>query len=142
MTGTTTNEPQHDSELPDVQPAVAEQGAPQSTHISNRLPFGFAKRFGVLVEGTAEQLTLIHKEGVRGDVIMEAQRFLSAPFRLEVVNDDEFDRRLGLAYRVTAQKPWKWWKVWAMKWTWPAWPIPSRKRKTCWSRRAMRRSFA
>lgn len=99
MTGTTTNEPQQDSELPDVQPAVAEQGAPQSTHISNRLPFGFAKRFGVLVEGTAEQLTLIHKEGVRGDVIMEAQRFLSAPFRLEVVNDDEFDRRLGLAYQ-------------------------------------------
>lgn len=70
-----------------------------STNIGTRLPFGFAKRFGVLIEGTQENLQVLHKEGIEASVIMEVQRFLSAPFALQTINDDEFNRRLGLAYQ-------------------------------------------
>jgi len=102
MTGAISSE----LEQPDViteagseQSSQAETTAQHSTNIGTRLPFGFAKRFGVIVEGASDQLVLVHKEGIRGDVVMEAQRFLASPFRLEVVSDDEFDRRLGLAYQ-------------------------------------------
>ncbi|MFY9179562.1 MAG: type II secretion system ATPase GspE [Venatoribacter sp.] len=70
-----------------------------STGLTTRLPFGFAKRFGVLIEGTQESIQLFHKEGVSAQVIMEVQRFLASSFRLQVVSDDEFNRRLGLAYQ-------------------------------------------
>lgn len=70
-----------------------------STGLSTRLPFGFAKRFGVLVEGTQENIQLLHKEGVSASVIMEVQRFLAAPFRMQAISNDEFERRLGMAYQ-------------------------------------------
>lgn len=69
------------------------------THLTTRLPFGFAKRFGVLVEGMKDNLHVLHKEGLEAAVIMEIQRFLGAPFQLHIVGDDEFNRRLGLAYQ-------------------------------------------
>lgn len=71
----------------------------QSTNLNTRLPFGYAKRFGVLIEGKADQLLLLHREGVQAGVIMEVQRFLSAPFRLQAISNDEFERRMGLAYQ-------------------------------------------
>merc|ERR1711879_822010 len=70
-----------------------------SSNCATRLPFGFAKRFGVLVEGTHDQLNVLHREGVSAAAIMEVQRFLGASFRLEAIASDEFDRRLGLAYQ-------------------------------------------
>lgn len=70
-----------------------------STGLSTRLPFGFAKRFGVLIEGTQENVQLLHKEGVSASVIMEVQRFLAAPFRMQAISNDEFERRLGMAYQ-------------------------------------------
>lgn len=70
-----------------------------STGLSTRLPFGFAKRFGVLIEGTQENVQLLHKEGVSASVIMEVQRFLAAPFRMQTISNDEFERRLGMAYQ-------------------------------------------
>ncbi len=70
-----------------------------STSLSTRLPFGFAKRFGVLVEGTQENVQLLHKEGVAASVIMEVQRFLATPFRMQAISNDEFERRLGMAYQ-------------------------------------------
>lgn len=69
------------------------------THLATRLPFSFAKRFGVLVEGTQENVQVFHKEGIEAAVLMEIQRFLATPFQLQVVNNDEFNRRLGLAYQ-------------------------------------------
>ena len=38
----------------------------QSTNLNTRLPFGYAKRFGVLIEGKADQLLLLHREGGAG----------------------------------------------------------------------------
>lgn len=70
-----------------------------STNLNTRLPFGFAKRFGVLIEGTQENVQLLHKEGIAASVIMEVQRFLSAPFRMQAISNDEFERRLGMVYQ-------------------------------------------
>lgn len=64
-----------------------------------QLPYSFARRFGVVVEGRGQQLTLVHKEGLSAVALMEVQRHLGHAFRLEAVNSDEFDRRLGLAYQ-------------------------------------------
>ncbi|WP_308428492.1 type II secretion system ATPase GspE [Bacterioplanes sanyensis] len=77
------------------QPADAIAG-PQR---EQRLPYSFARRFGVIVEGRDEQLTLVHKEGLSAAALMEVQRHLGRQFRLETVDSDEFDRRLGLAYQ-------------------------------------------
>lgn len=77
------------------------QSSPSSgaTSLQTRLPFGFAKRFGVVVEGRADQLVLLHKEGLHATILMEVQRYLTQPFRMELVGNDEFERRLGLAYQ-------------------------------------------
>ncbi|ASP39804.1 type II secretion system protein GspE [Bacterioplanes sanyensis] len=64
-----------------------------------QLPYSFARRFGVVVEGRDQQLTLVHKEGMSAVALMEVQRHLGHAFRLEAVSNDEFDRRLGLAYQ-------------------------------------------
>ena len=69
------------------------------TDLATRLPFSFAKRFGVLIEGTQEPLQVYHREGIEASVLMEVQRFLSRSFDLKIVNDEEFNRRLGLAYQ-------------------------------------------
>ncbi|MCA6064124.1 type II secretion system ATPase GspE [Thalassolituus marinus] len=70
-----------------------------ASSLATRLPFGFAKRYGVLVEGSGELLRVLHKDGLNAQVVLEIQRFLSAPFRMEAVSSDEFERRLGLAYQ-------------------------------------------
>lgn len=70
-----------------------------ATGLATRLPFGFAKRFGVLVEGKPDALRVIYREPLNPTAVVEVQRFLSMPFRLEAVTDDEFERRLGLAYQ-------------------------------------------
>jgi general secretion pathway protein E len=70
-----------------------------ATGLGTRLPFGFAKRFGILVEGRQDSLRVLYREPLSAAAVMEVQRFLSMPFRLEAVTDDEFDRRLGLAYQ-------------------------------------------
>ena len=64
-----------------------------------RLPFSFARRFGVLVDSRDDRITLFHREGLNASALMEVQRFLSRPYQLEVISDDEFERRLGLAYQ-------------------------------------------
>ncbi|MFL0807245.1 MAG: type II secretion system ATPase GspE [Oceanobacter sp.] len=84
---------------PQIDTLPPDDSAALSSNYATRLPFGFAKRFGVLVEGTHDQLKVLHRDGVSAAAIMEVQRFLSAPFRLEAIASDEFDRRLGLAYQ-------------------------------------------
>ncbi|MAK89883.1 MAG: type II secretion system protein GspE [Oceanospirillaceae bacterium] len=71
----------------------------QTSSLATRLPFGFAKRFGVLVEGKDDQITVYHKDGLQTAVILEIQRYLARPFRFEAVTPEEFERRLGLAYQ-------------------------------------------
>ncbi len=86
--------------------AVTEHGeqAIATSGLGNRLPFGFAKRFGMIVEGTAEGLQVIYKEPLAATAILEVQRFLGQPFRMEAVTDQEFDRRMGLAYQTDSSE--------------------------------------
>jgi len=64
-----------------------------------RLPFSFAKRYGVLVDASSDNINVLHKEGLNPQALMEVQRHLGRPYNLEAIPDDEFDRRLGLAYQ-------------------------------------------
>jgi len=82
-----------------VEQQPQEPTAIQGGSLTVRLPFSFAKRFGVLIDASPNGLTLVHKEGLKSQALLEVQRFLSQPFALSAVADDEFERRLGLAYQ-------------------------------------------
>ena len=82
-----------ESAPPEAPPAMT------SGSLTMRLPFSFAKRYGVLIDSQPGHVNLLHKEGLNAQALMEVQRYLSRPYQLSVVTDDEFDRRLGLAYQ-------------------------------------------
>ncbi|WP_221798984.1 type II secretion system ATPase GspE [Oceanobacter mangrovi] len=83
---------------------LADDGRVVSTGLTTRLPFGFAKRFGVLTEGTSDGIRLVYKEPLAPVALTEVQRFLGQPFQIEAVNDQEFERRLGLAYQTDSSE--------------------------------------
>ena len=62
------------------------------------LPFGFARRFGVLVDLTGESPIVLHKNALDLSVIAEVQRFIGTTAEFHVLNEDEFDMRLSDAY--------------------------------------------
>lgn len=65
----------------------------------DRLPFGFAKNHGVVLESKGERIIVVHKEGLEASILLELQRYLNSPFKLEIVSDEDFDRRLGMVYQ-------------------------------------------
>ena len=76
-----------------------QQSAEDALTLSRRLPFTFAKRNGVVVEGISDiDAKVSYKHGVSVGVVAEIRRFLGVPIRFTEVNDTEFDRRLTLAY--------------------------------------------
>ncbi|MDN3652996.1 type II secretion system ATPase GspE [Thalassotalea ponticola] len=64
-----------------------------------RLPFGFAKRYGVLLEQSEQQLILHSSGRVALPVLLEVQRILAKPFTIEQHASDEFERLLTIAYQ-------------------------------------------
>jgi general secretion pathway protein E len=77
---------------PEVAPGGA--AAPQQ-----RIPFSFAKRHGLLVEGfEGGEVLLVHKNDVSPEALIEARRALGLPLRLREVSRDEFDTLLQQAY--------------------------------------------
>ncbi len=76
-----------------------QQTAEDTSGANIRLPFTFAKRNGVVVEGVSDiDAKVSYKHGVSVGVVAEVRRFLGVPIRFTEVNDTEFDRRLTLAY--------------------------------------------
>jgi general secretion pathway protein E len=69
-----------------------------------RLPFAFAKRFGIVLDSRPEGFVAAHKEGLLPHVLLEIQRFLGHSFRLEVVSDDDFERILGQVYQTDSSE--------------------------------------
>lgn len=64
-----------------------------------RLPYSFAKRFGVLA--TIDQTTprkIIFKKNIKPEVLSEVQRFFQAPIHLEIVEEDAFDAEMTRVY--------------------------------------------
>ncbi len=62
------------------------------------LPFGFARRFGVLVDQDNGSPVVLHKQPLLLPVIAEIQRFLGTTAQFRPVSDDEFDLLLANAY--------------------------------------------
>lgn len=67
--------------------------------IRKRLPFSFAKRYGVVIEEIGEVDAMVaYKPGISPGAIVETRRFLGMPIQFNEVNDAEFERRLSKAY--------------------------------------------
>ena len=66
---------------------------------SQLLPFAFAKRHGVLINGFENgRPLLLVRQGVRLATVSEVRRFIDAPLCLRVVAAAEFDRQLQQTY--------------------------------------------
>ncbi|HEV2105800.1 MAG TPA: hypothetical protein VGU27_08720, partial [Candidatus Eisenbacteria bacterium] len=79
-------------------PAVNDAGtAPSPT--TRTIPFSFAKRHGVLLEGLEQgQARLVHREDASPEALLEARRALDLPLMLRRVSREEFDALLQQAY--------------------------------------------
>ena len=74
-----------------------EGGRPEQT--VNRLPFGFAKRFGVVCTGVQNQRAMVlHRPGVSANCLSEVRRQLAMPIELQAVSPEDFDRHLQAIY--------------------------------------------
>ncbi len=62
------------------------------------LPFGFARRFGVLIDYQNGTPVVVHKPPLELSVVAEVQRFLSTTVQFQAVSDDEFDVLLSNTY--------------------------------------------
>ena len=63
------------------------------------LPYGFARRHGVLLVEQDEQPTLIHRAGLTATVIAEVQRVAGQIDAWRLVDDARFDQQLAEVYR-------------------------------------------
>jgi general secretion pathway protein E len=69
-----------------------------------RLPYGFAKKFGLAVIGEAEgKVALAMRQGADPKARVEARRFLARPHPVSAAALDEFDRILSERYALDGQ---------------------------------------
>lgn len=68
------------------------------TLVDPTLPYGFARRCGVLLLDAGETVLLGLREGADPLALAEARRALGRPARVQVLNSGEFDRRLSDIY--------------------------------------------
>ena len=71
----------------------------QQSLIIPRLPFAFAKRFGIVLDKRPQGFVAAHKDGLQPHILLEVQRFLGKHFTLEAVGSDDFERILGQVYQ-------------------------------------------
>ena len=62
------------------------------------LPFGFARRFGVLIDYQNGIPVVVHKPPLELSVVAEVQRFLRTTAQFQAVSNDEFDVLLSTTY--------------------------------------------
>ena len=67
--------------------------------MSSQLPFGFAKRHGVLLLAEAETPTALYRAGLTPQVLAEVQRFAGTALDLRLVDEPTFDRTLSESYQ-------------------------------------------
>lgn len=79
----------------DIVPDALEQ-----PHRPVSLPFTYAQQFGVLLDASDEASpVIVHNGGITLEVMTELRRLLGAPFAVQAVSEEEFKRRLTLAYQ-------------------------------------------
>jgi general secretion pathway protein E len=65
-----------------------------------RLPFSFAKRFGVVIEDVGQVDAMVaYKHGITPQTIAEVRRFLGVPIQFSEVSEGDFEKRLAQAYQ-------------------------------------------
>jgi general secretion pathway protein E len=68
--------------------------------ITTQLPFGFAKRHGViLIEDDASGLTVLYKNGLEAGILAEVRRVAGTDISVREVDGPTFDRNLSLGYQ-------------------------------------------
>ena len=82
-----------------------EQGENDPNAYDRPLPFAFAKRHGVLIQGVQDNKPLvIYKKGISPQSLAEVRRFLGTSIVFSQVDKDFFDTRLQVAYESGATK--------------------------------------
>jgi len=72
---------------------------PMKTSAQRNLPFAFAKRHGVLLQGIADgQTKVIYRDGVSPASLTEVRRFVGGPVIFIKVDEETFNDRLQLSY--------------------------------------------
>ena len=66
---------------------------------SERLPFSFAKKFGVVLSEIDDAWVLYHKADVSPATILEVRRNLGQAFRLVLLDDDAFELKLTQVFQ-------------------------------------------
>lgn len=68
-----------------------------------RLPFSYAKRYGVFIDKLDEQLAeIVYRPHLDIEVLMELRRYLQRPLKLHEVATESFDELLAKAYEANA----------------------------------------
>ncbi len=78
----------------------ANDDSERSLAIERKIPLAFARKFGVFCREGAEGLSLVHRQSVTLESILEARRILAynGPYRFHSVDDQQFDDSLNAAY--------------------------------------------
>lgn len=73
----------------------------EDTMLVPDLPYGFAKRFGVLLDSPTtahETTTVVHQPGLSMQAAGEVRRFLGTPVLFQQIEPAEFEKRLAIHY--------------------------------------------
>lgn len=66
---------------------------------SDRLPFSFAKKYGVVLSQDGDEWVLFHKQQLDPHAILEVRRNLGKTFKLALLPDDEFELKLTQVFQ-------------------------------------------
>ncbi|MFC3034820.1 type II secretion system ATPase GspE [Pseudoalteromonas fenneropenaei] len=83
--------------LASVEPDVALQNDARA--VKKRLPFAFAKRFGVLLSHDADALTVYTTGDVTPEALLEVRRVAGKAFKIEALPADRFELLLEASYQ-------------------------------------------
>jgi general secretion pathway protein E len=67
--------------------------------VNKKIPFSFAKNFGVLLDYSQGDAVLCYRSGLSLDILAEVRRFVGRPFTTEALDDEAFQKRLIATYQ-------------------------------------------
>ena len=88
----------------DIEPQIEplEEAPATESRARRDLPFTYAQQYGVLLDETADGSPLVvHTGQLQLQVLTELRRHLGGPFALQSLSEEDFKRRLTLAYQRT-----------------------------------------
>lgn len=79
--------------------SVIEKRESLSEQNRQRLPFTFAQSHGVLLNFNTDPVSVVHRQKLSLNTLLEVQRFLNSPFQVQTVCNDTFQRLLTSSYQ-------------------------------------------